>query len=151
MVACYVTSQCQLLAIVLLEKELGVVSFIVDLPIHMHLFFGNNLLCICTLIAKDIQLHGSLESLFTQFFVVVDKMAHNNPLFINFLSKSCKLTQTQYIKCTISLKITKSTYLDILETMDKALDGISNNEKITSLNSNDELNLTKFSIWLAIS
>jgi hypothetical protein len=35
--------------------------------------------------------------------------------------------------------------------MDKALDGISNNEKITSLNSNDELNLTKFSIWLAIS
>jgi hypothetical protein len=31
--------------------------------------------------------------------------------------------------------------------MDKAMDGISNNEEITSLNSNDELNSTKFAIW----
>ncbi len=151
MVACYVTSQCQLLTIVLLEKELGVISFIVDLPIHMHLISGNNLQCICTLIAMDIQLHGSLESLFTHFFVMVDKMVHNNPLFIIVLSKSCKLTQMQYIKCTLNLKIRKSTYFDILETMDKALDGISNNEKITSLNSNDELNFTKFAIWWAIN
>jgi hypothetical protein len=57
----------------------------------------------------------------------------------------------QYIKCTLNLKIRKSTYFDILETMDKALDGISNNEKITSLNSNDELNFTKFAIWWAIN
>jgi hypothetical protein len=35
--------------------------------------------------------------------------------------------------------------------MDKALDGISNNEKITSLNSNDELNFTKSAVWWAIS
>jgi hypothetical protein len=35
--------------------------------------------------------------------------------------------------------------------MDKALDGISNNEKITSLNSNDELNFTKFAIWWPIN
>ncbi len=54
MVAGYVASQCQLLPIVLLEKELGVVSFIVDLPTHMHLNFWNNLQCICTLSAKDI-------------------------------------------------------------------------------------------------